>query len=113
MRGCSLLACSLDHSQEDHSLGRWAFSFPVCMFLIRSGLERVPGSLVWFRAVNYYGCYRTLHNITEYKLIRSSAQKNVNRRDLKMDQVPFPWENVLIGHVQCFGGMICILTIHI
>lgn len=44
----------------------------------------LPVSLVCFIAVNYYGCYRILHNITEYKLIISSVERNVNKRGFGM-----------------------------
>lgn len=44
----------------------------------------VSVSLVCFAAINYYGCHRIMHNFTEYKLIRSLAQRNINRRSFGM-----------------------------
>lgn len=40
----------------------------------------VSVSLICFVAINYYGCRRIMHNFTEYKLISSLAQRNINRR---------------------------------
>lgn len=67
----------------------------------------VPVSLDCFLAVNYYECSRIIHNITEYKMMRNLAQRNVNRRvwewGLQNEPSCFSIGNVLVRSFPLFG----------
>lgn len=58
----------------------WALSFHICIYSFEEVVWNDAHESCLFHSCQLLWMLKILHNIAEYKLIRSSVQRNVNRR---------------------------------